>query len=150
MLFFLMEIMFGHDLIFVNLMNYCSYWFKNVKIKIQLLDEEFQNKNHGEYSISRKLKSIVETHKTAIHFVEVLNEITNVMTFINFFVNIILVCFLIFVFGQVRFEVSVSNISLDLCTLADTRCCLIRPSYVIFCGGLYNSIHVFVLWQYVN
>lgn len=95
----MMQLTWGHDLIFVNLMNYCSHFFKNVKIKIRLLNKDLGEYEKNDQTLQMRLESIVHLHRTAIHLAEILDDITNMMSFISFFVNIFLVCFLIFNFG---------------------------------------------------
>jgi hypothetical protein len=97
----MMQLTWGHDLLFINLMNYCSKLFKNVKIKIKMLNIEIKQEKLSDQVFLKKLKSIVDLHRTAIHLAETLDDITNMMSFISFFINIFLVCFLIFNFSIV-------------------------------------------------
>jgi hypothetical protein len=83
-------------------MNYCSAYFQYVKVKIHLLNKELENDSSDEHLMLKKLESIIKNHRKAIYFAEKLDDITNVMSFLNFFVNIFLVCFLMFNFGIVR------------------------------------------------
>lgn len=94
--------MWGHDLLFVSLINYCSTYFKFVKVKIFELENMLNNNVTNNQIIQQKIVEIVKTHRVAIQLSEKLNDATKLMSFINFFINILMVCFLIFVFGNVR------------------------------------------------
>lgn len=102
MLFLLMQVTWGHDLLFINLINYCSTYFKFVKVKIHELQAIVENRHsNNDEMVHRKIVEIVKAHGTAIHLSEKLNESTKLMSFINVFINTVMVCFLIFVFGNV-------------------------------------------------
>ncbi|XP_070506780.1 odorant receptor 10-like [Chironomus tepperi] len=78
---------------------YVASYFHYVQCKIQYLNEELIAKKVKGNELKKRIAEIIEAHNIAIKFAEQLEDISNILVFVLYSVNTIILCFLFFEFN---------------------------------------------------
>ncbi|KAL7028228.1 hypothetical protein ACKWTF_005766 [Chironomus riparius] len=97
----IVHIFYGLDFLYINLMVYVASFFRYVQCKIQHLNEELVGKRIEGNELKKEIASIIEAHNIAIKFAEQLEDVLNILVFVLYSVNTVVLCFLFFEFNIV-------------------------------------------------
>lgn len=97
-------VLYGVEILFVNLLNSCSLYFEYLQCKIQLLSFEMEDECFDESNLPARFRSIIVDHEKAIEFAEKLENVINGLMLVLYSVNTIVLCFLMFEFSIVRIK----------------------------------------------
>lgn len=94
-------IFYGLDCLYINLLVYVTSFFRYVQCKIQHLNQKLVEKKIKGNELKKEIASIIEAHNVAIKFAEQLEDVSNILVFVLYSVNTIVLCFLFFEFNIV-------------------------------------------------
>lgn len=97
----IVHIFYGLEYLYINLLVHVASFFRYVQCKIQHFNEELVAKKIKGNELKKEIAAIIEAHNVAIKFAEQLEDVSNILVFVLYSVNTVILCFLFFEFNIV-------------------------------------------------
>lgn len=96
-------IYYGTDILFINILLYCTAYMKYVQSEVECLKDDLETFLTDDDAIRKRICKIVEVHQKGLEFAGKLEEVLNLIMLVLYTVSTMVLCFLFFEFHIVSY-----------------------------------------------